>query len=920
VKGIAFDVKVSTNDITITQIDIHTNSEIEEAVEVWSRVGSWAEGYEEAGSSSLDPWPWTMSYCGVLTGNGKNIWTPVPPERTNYIYGAANSDVGLYVTLSESGGNLQVQEAFFTPDNTGIFSTDHLSILPGASMFYVFRVFSMDRVFSGRLHYSIGSYEKEWLDDDVVLQEMDECRPSQIPSLLPTMTPSTSLLPTTPLPTALETIIPTEIPSILPTMMPSSRPSDKPSVSPTMMPSSWPSHKSSAFPTEIPSSYPSFHPSIDPSSVPSAAPVIASSNKPSIFRRTNQPSMNPSFFPSTFPSRVPSLMPSNDPSNAPSRIPTDLPSQVPSNTPKYLPSFIPTLLPSSIPSNLPTDIPSKLPSNIPTRLPSIAPTTPPTEFIRPSTISTVTASNLPSLNPSTVPTVTPSFFPTTIPTKTPTETPSNVPSSTSSTFDGTLVVAVAAAAAGAAASSSSSASMDSPSELESNEIEAEKEEPEENEKDKKKSSRSSQRNDDPEMGGEGEMDERNNENGGSRNKSSTDIAAPDEVENKKGTSARRMRSFRMGRKEIIAPSTAGAAAATVAVNSRSRQKKDSNNHDLNDVECYEDGSYKVYDGSSSRSSSHDATTINEDLVESSNQSGSGSNQSRKHWLSDVLEPRRVLASHGVGESNVHAGTQLSDRDLRLSNRSLNTSLRSIRDRNRALDVYGKARSSINIYSTEEQSIVKNSRNVASSSSSSSRKLNIERRVTGPVQSQYRQWESMRFNSSNSDTSSLGTSISPLVYVERPKSKRQNSSLTRNVKKHRHPDVIFVRDKGYDESVNSSEKEQIKEKEHESLHSEKHCQTQEPRRDNLLDERRLSNKRMQTAVSYSQSSSTNRTKQNSSRYLKETVHLQEPRRDNVMMDEKILLNESMQVALSYGQSSFKNKKEKKWNSVGYSVVE
>ena len=502
-----------------------------------------------------------------------------------------------------------------------------------------------------------------------------------------------------------------------------------------------------------------------------------------------------------------------------------------------------------------------------------------------------------------------------------------MPSSTSSTFDGTLVVAVAAAAAGAAASSSSSssASMDSPSELESDEIEAEIEEPEENEKDKKKSSRSSQKNDDPEMGGEGEIDERNNENGGSRNKSSTDIAAPDEVENKKGASTRRMRSLRIGRKEIIAPTTAGAAAATVAVNSRSRQKYDSKNHDLNDVEGYEDGSYKVHDSSSSRSSSHDATNssslpINEDSVESSNQSGSGSNQSRKHWLSDVLEPRRVLASHGVGESNVHAGTHLSDSDLRLSHRSLNTSLRSIRDRNRALDVYGKARSSVNIYSIEEQNIVKNSRDVASSSSSSSRKLNIERRVTGPVQSQYRQWESMRFNSSNSDTSSLGTSISPLVYVERPKSKRQNSSLTRNVKKHRHPDVIFVRDKGYDESANSSEKEQIKEKEHENLHSEKHCQILEPRRDNLLDERRLSNKRMQTAVSYSQSSSTNRTKQNSSRYLKETVRLQEPRRDNVMMDEKILINESMQVALSYGQSSFKNKKEKKWNSVGYSVVE
>jgi len=249
VKGIAFDVQVSTNDITITQIDIHTNSEIEEAVEVWSRVGSWAEGYDPAASSSLDPWPWTVSYCGVLTGKGKNVWTPVPTERTSYIYGAANSDVGLYVTLSESGGNLQVQEAFFTPDNTGIFSTDHLSILPGASMFYVFRVFSKDRVFSGRLHYSIGSYEKEWLDDDIVLQETDECRPSQVPSLIPTMHPSISFLPTTPLPTALETFIPSGIPSILPTMMPSSRPSNKPSVSPTMMPSSWPSDKPSALPT-----------------------------------------------------------------------------------------------------------------------------------------------------------------------------------------------------------------------------------------------------------------------------------------------------------------------------------------------------------------------------------------------------------------------------------------------------------------------------------------------------------------------------------------------------------------------------------------------------------------------------------------------------------------------------------------------
>ncbi len=82
---------------------------------------------------------------------------------------------------------MQVQDALFLP-NSGKYASSDLAIIPGASVFYPFVLNRMERVWNGRIFYSSGMQEKEFLLDQ-------ECRPSQIPSMLPSFNPSITLKP-----------------------------------------------------------------------------------------------------------------------------------------------------------------------------------------------------------------------------------------------------------------------------------------------------------------------------------------------------------------------------------------------------------------------------------------------------------------------------------------------------------------------------------------------------------------------------------------------------------------------------------------------------------------------------------------------------------------------------------------------------
>lgn len=115
--------------------------------------------------------------------------------------------------------------------------------------------------------------------------------PSHVPSQQPSQSPSVSQSPSN---------VPSQQPSDIPSNLPSALPSMQPSVS--MMPSL------SSNPSAVPSNFPSSFPSQAPSQMPSMKPSV--SMKPSL-------SSNPSAVPSSRPSGIPSAMPSMTQTNNP---------------------------------------------------------------------------------------------------------------------------------------------------------------------------------------------------------------------------------------------------------------------------------------------------------------------------------------------------------------------------------------------------------------------------------------------------------------------------------------------------------------------------------------------------------------------------------------------------------------------------
>merc|ERR1711957_258061 len=122
-------------------------------------------------------------------------------------------------------------------------------------------------------------------------------------SLLPSVTPSISSIPTTsPYPTVTASLSPTA--SNIPSIFPTSSPSDSP--------------------TTIPTSYPTLAPTDSPSSPPTS----------------HAPSGSPTLFPSVVPTSQPSVVPTNQPSDRPSFSPTL--SSSPSESPTVVSSMTPT--------------------------------------------------------------------------------------------------------------------------------------------------------------------------------------------------------------------------------------------------------------------------------------------------------------------------------------------------------------------------------------------------------------------------------------------------------------------------------------------------------------------------------------------------------------------------------------------------
>ena len=430
VKGVVFDLEVYT-DITIYGIDVQTSSIVNNSFEIWTRQGSWSQDfeYDASGDNVLDSGLWTMVLCGDTQGNGVQQWTELPREHMDYIRIPSASIVGIYVTIvaydDVLSGTLQVHETEFA-ENNGIFSSSELSILPGASMNYPFKVNTLERIFSGRVIYTTGLQERS---DYLIAQE---CRPSSLPSELPTIMPSTSHLPS---------LTPTNEPS----RMPSADPSITSSTEPTLLPTWIPTILPTVLRSNVPTFSPSFYPTMIPTSQPSLLPTISGSHVPTL-----HPSSSPSSKPTLHPSSLPTFLPSFVPSRLPSTFPTNFLSLVPSS----FPSFYPTLMPTLHPSVLPTILPSHSPSVYLSMYPSINLSTAPTKF--PSFFPSKALSTRPSNRPSTKP----SDNSSQLPSSQPSSKPSSIPSATSTAANVGLLAAAAAAGAGASAASAASRSTE----------------------------------------------------------------------------------------------------------------------------------------------------------------------------------------------------------------------------------------------------------------------------------------------------------------------------------------------------------------------------------------------------------------------------------------------------------------------------
>ena len=386
--GAVFDIS-ATQKLTITNIDIHTSSELLEDVEIWTKNGSW-EGYDN------DPVQWYMISCAQLQGAGLYVPTAIPSDAMDWIRIKAGQRMAVYTTLvrdsNGGGGKLTYTSTDFLGggDMTGdvYAETAHLKYYIGAgkpSQFGdgVFR----SRIWNGNLMYVLGHPTRN------TAVTISNCRPSMVPSLLPTSEPTLSF-------------------------EPSSKPTRRPTQSPTQKPTKKPNAKPSRTPTSRPSAGPTSSPTVVPSSKPTSSP-------------TNRPSVLPSIFSSYQPSVAPSPRPTHSP--------VDYPVAKPSNVPTYIPSIIPSEQPTFYPSIAPTFFPSLQPSPKPSIYYEIRPSHVPSFF------PTVTLSTFPSSTPTLTPSKDPTSSPSSLPTVQASDRPSETPSATASVNNGGILAAVAAA-------------------------------------------------------------------------------------------------------------------------------------------------------------------------------------------------------------------------------------------------------------------------------------------------------------------------------------------------------------------------------------------------------------------------------------------------------------------------------------------
>ena len=372
--GAMFDIQAN-RDITITGMDVHTTSELNENYEIWVKSETWVN-YDQ------DSMYWTMISCGQLKGEGYSQPTNVPPDLFSWVAVAADERLAIYTTLVQpGGGNLQYTEVPLSIGDTGdvYVENDDIALMIGVGKGYSFSTTVYQRrLWNGSLYYMIGLQTRP----DSIGESA--CRPSMSPSFIPTHVP----IEASSSPSRMITASPSFLDSASPTYK-SEKPSSLPSKSPT------------TFPTRYPSISPTFSRTLSPTRTPPTSPPTnavtnAVTNAPVLLILTKIPSTlpsiiyspQPSFHPSSYPTSYPSYSPSSYQSIVQSNSLSSPHTSNPSQSLSFLSSlsFSSSLSPSSV-----MDSP----------LPSFQLNYFPTAFLQPSTVPSIQG-NL-SLLPSSLP-------------------------------------------------------------------------------------------------------------------------------------------------------------------------------------------------------------------------------------------------------------------------------------------------------------------------------------------------------------------------------------------------------------------------------------------------------------------------------------------------------------------------------------
>lgn len=144
--GNMFDVVTKDNNIVLFQIDIHVDSSTMEALEIYTRGGTFV-------NVSRHPAAWKHDASSIVFGKGYGA--PTKLTLFNPIVLGAGTTTAFYLTLNTANMIYSAGSGF----GNVIADNSNMSILEGAGKAYLFKNTFLNRKWNGAFHYSINNDE-----------------------------------------------------------------------------------------------------------------------------------------------------------------------------------------------------------------------------------------------------------------------------------------------------------------------------------------------------------------------------------------------------------------------------------------------------------------------------------------------------------------------------------------------------------------------------------------------------------------------------------------------------------------------------------------------------------------------------------------------------------------------------------------